>query len=54
LLFVKIIKPTNGIMVNVGIFVNIASPKNMPDIRIGTRVLLPLPPYLSGFEESFL
>ena len=32
-LFVKIIKPTTGIMVNVGIFVNTASPKSIPDIK---------------------
>ena len=32
--------PTTGIMVNAGIFVNIANPKNMPESKIGIRLLL--------------
>jgi hypothetical protein len=47
--------PTTGIMVNVGIFVNITNPKNIPESKMGIMLLLlPLPSsYLSG-EESFL
>jgi hypothetical protein len=33
LLLMKIRKPTTGIKVNAGIFVNMAKPRNIPEIR---------------------
>jgi len=38
LLFIKIRKATNGIIVTIGIFVNIANPKEIPDNKIATNL----------------
>jgi hypothetical protein len=43
LLFIKIRKATNGIIVTIGIFVNMAKPNEIPDNKIATNLRFEYP-----------